>query len=98
MNATPAHVWPVWDWQAWVTLGLGLLALAYLVRRWWPRRHRPAAACGTGVNGGVGGAANGCSTCGSCGSGTGTPLRDHRCAAPSVPAEQPVQWQPPRPR
>lgn len=100
MNAATAHDWSAWDWQTWVTLGLGLLALAYLVRRWWPRRSRPATSCGTGQ--GRSTAARGCSSCEGCGTGQGTPMRDHRSERrglppASAPAVHTVQWHPPRP-
>ena len=103
MHATTAHDWSAWDLQTWVTLGLGLLALAYLVRRWWPRRSRPATSCGTGQGSST--AASGCSSCEGCGTGQGTPMRDHRserrglppASASSVRTVHTVQWPPPRP-
>lgn len=104
MAPVTAHATQALDWQTWVTFGLGLLALAYLVRRWWPRRAQTAASCGTGN---TTGSASGCSSCNGCGSGQGTlPMRDHRSSPsaaepPAAPpmhrqAVQPVHWHPPR--
>lgn len=103
-TATPMHTSQVLDWQTWVTFGLGLLALAYLVRRWWPRRTRSAGSCGTG---GAGDTDSACGSCHGCGTGQGTPVRDHRSRDPMaslVPpaaeknAVQPVHWHPRPPR
>lgn len=67
------------DWQTGVTLGIGLAALAYLLRRWWPawRRlwQRPVSAEGTSCERATTAACGG--GCGSCGS-AGMPQRDHR--------------------
>ena len=73
------------DWQNWVTLGIGLVALVYLVRRWWPTWRglwqRPLSAEGTACGRALPGAQAPTSACGggcgSCGSAA-TPQRDHR--------------------
>ena len=73
------------DWQNWVAIGIGLVALAYLVRRWWPTWQwlwqRPVSAEGTSCERAMQGSnapTSVCgSGCGSCGS-AGTPQRDHR--------------------
>ncbi|MFT3859446.1 MAG: hypothetical protein QM742_18750 [Aquabacterium sp.] len=81
------------DWQTLATLGIGLLALAYLLRRWWPaargRMGKSATACGTPAGAASqGGATCGTGTgCGQCGQSQATPSRDHRAA-------QPVAWHP----
>lgn len=88
------------DWQTWVTMAIGLLALAYLVRRWWPRSGGARLAqggthCGAGTPG-VPTASGGCQTCsGGCGSGPATPSRDHRATARAVPGAETVHWHPP---
>lgn len=94
------------SWQTWITLAIGLLALAYLVRRWWPRKGgaHPAhggAHCGTGTPGvPTASASGGCQSCsGGCGSGPALPARDHRAHAngqASANATHAVQWHPPR--
>lgn len=73
------------DWQNWVTLGIGLAALIYLVRRWWPTWQglwqRPVSAEGTSCERAMQGSKAPTSVCGSgCGScgSAGTPQRDHR--------------------
>lgn len=73
------------DWQTGVTLGIGLVALAYLVWRWWPTWRglwqRPASAEGTPCERALPGAQVPTATCGGgcggCGSAA-TPQRDHR--------------------
>lgn len=73
------------DWQSIVTLAIGLLAAAYLARRWWPGIKgllAPAAAtsspsltaCGTAKAP----AASCSSGCGNCGSAGTAPAKDHR--------------------
>ncbi|MFY9460669.1 hypothetical protein [uncultured Aquabacterium sp.] len=73
-----AHSGQTWQsWQTWITLAIGLLALAYLVRRWWPRRGAAHLAqggthCGTGTPTASGSAlaSSACQSCsGGCGSG-----------------------------
>lgn len=53
---------------------IGVAALAWLLRRWWPARWRrtpaPGADCGATATCGSG--------CGQCGSETAPPVRDHR--------------------
>ncbi len=97
----PAHDGQAW--QTWVTLAIGLLALAYLVRRWWPRtgghsRTQAGNPCGTGTPGvPTASASGGCQACsGGCGSGPATPSRDHRATAHSAPGAETVHWHPPR--
>lgn len=59
-----------------LTLLIGLVALAWLLRRWWPARWRPATRqkgedCGS--------PATSCgSGCGQCGGDSSPPARDHR--------------------
>lgn len=73
------------DWQTGVTLGIGLAALVYLVRRGWPTWRRlwqqPERADGTPCEQTLAGAPAPTSACGggcgSCGSAA-TPQRDHR--------------------
>lgn len=78
------------DWQSWLACGLGLLAVAHLTRRWWPKRlqrhHRldhtttaSSATPGSGTGCGTVEAPSACAGggCGSCGSST-TPIRVHR--------------------
>jgi len=68
------------DWQNWVTLGIGLVALIYLLRRWGlGRRPERASApsCGQ-LPPGESAPASACGGgCGSCES-SGMPQRDHR--------------------
>lgn len=70
------------DWQTGITVAIGLAALAYLGRRWWPTWRglwRPPTTRPTGCASGQGEIASpACgSGCGSCGA-AGTPQRDHR--------------------
>ncbi|MDE2593371.1 MAG: hypothetical protein KGL57_03965 [Burkholderiales bacterium] len=66
-----------------IALGIGLLALTYLVRRWWPsakalfKPGSEAAGCGQPGEGPSGGAACG-SGCGQCGQATPRVAKDHR--------------------
>ena len=74
------------DWQNCVAIGIGLVALAYLVRRWWPAWRglwqRPGSAAGTpceraampGAQAPTAACGGGCGSCGSAAS----PQRDHR--------------------
>jgi|GEM_PF-2035058 len=88
-------------WQTWVTLAIGLLALAYLVRRWWPRTgeahpSESGAHCGTSTPS-VPTASGGCQSCsGGCGSGAAMPPRDHRATVHAAPSTEAVHWHPPR--
>ncbi len=74
------------DWQAALTLGIGLVALAYLVRRWWPSWRvlwQAPASCPTAGEG-VRAPASSCAQgCGGCGSAV-TPRRDHRTSPITV--------------
>lgn len=83
------------DWQSWLACGLGLLAVAHLTRRWWPKRNKHPAAGSTTTPG----SATGCGTveapsacggggCGSCGSST-TPIRVHRRTSHDTPGATP---------
>ena len=86
------------DWQTWVTLGIGLIALAYLVRRWWPRTPAlpSASTCSTAnPTGSPSPGHSGSAGCGSC-QGCGTSVRDHQ-PSPAGAATQQVQWHPQRP-
>ena len=73
------------DWQTWVTLGIGLVALAYLVRRWAPSWRalwqHPDGMHGMSCDKAPAGAqppGPGCAAGrGGCGS-SGMPQRDHR--------------------
>ena len=79
------------DWQSLAALGLGLGALAYVSKRWWPGLmglFKPAAAhggphdkaCGpaaSAASGGTSGKASCGSGCGNCGH-SATPAKDHR--------------------
>lgn len=101
-----AHSGQTWQsWQTWITLAIGLLALAYLVRRWWPGRGAAHLAqsgthCGTGTPGtptASSSASGACQSCsGGCGSGPATPSRTHRATAHAVPGAEAVHWHPPR--
>lgn len=92
MSATP-------DWQTWVTLAIGLLALAYLVRRWWPRTGAIPAdtdgnGCGTGQPGASTGAYTGAYTGASTGASSGGCQGcSGGCSAPTTP----MRWHPARP-
>jgi hypothetical protein len=81
------------DWQTWVTLGIGLIALAYLVRRWWPRTPAlpSASTCSTPTASHSHRGAGGCGSCQGC----GTSVRDHQ-SSPQGTATQQVQWHPQR--
>jgi len=81
----------VWDWQAWASLGIGLAAVAYLLRRWWPRTlaTQAASTCDT-PNPNAGSITS--KGCGSC-SGCGTSVRDHRQATAETPPQR-VHWRP----
>lgn len=84
------------DWQTAVTLGIGLAALAYLVRRWWPAWRglwqRPESAstmpCKQTAPGVSAPAATCGGGCGSCGSAA-TPQRDHRITVQRPPPDNP---------
>lgn len=76
------------DWQAGVTLGIGLVALVYLLRRWWPSWRTPASAptdaC-QAQGGSVSAPPAACgSGCGGCGTAQ-TPRRDHRITVQKPP-------------
>lgn len=66
-----------------IAVGIGLMALTYLVRRWWPSAKalfKPEAAgpaCGQPAEGQLGSAACG-SGCGQCGGATPRVAKDHR--------------------
>lgn len=73
------------DWQSIVTLAIGLLAAAYLARRWWPgikgllapvvaTSSPGVTACGTATAP----AASCSSGCGNCGSASAASAKDHR--------------------
>lgn len=72
------------DWQALVTLAIGLVAALYLVRRWWPglrglfaapNASPPTAACSSNQVASPGASCG--SGCGNCGH-QATPAKDHR--------------------
>jgi hypothetical protein len=65
------------DWQALVSFGLGLAALAYVSKRWWPA---VANLLGHAPHGGKAGAA---ASQGPCGQGTGGPASALSSAAPA---------------
>lgn len=79
------------DWQAVTTCGVGLAALVYVARRWWPglkglfhKTHgqtetgSACAAHATGIAGDQASDSPSCGNgCGGCGHGT-TPVKDHR--------------------
>ncbi len=75
----------LFDWQNWVTLGIGLIALVYLVRRWGPswralwQRPEPVStdACERGTSSARAPSSACGSGCGGCGA-VRTPKRDHR--------------------
>jgi hypothetical protein len=91
MSASPLTAL-LFDWQALVSLGIGLAALAYVSKRWWPalaglfgvnKSHAPASDGTTpGSAGTCGQTAAPSSTCqsgcGSCGQSSATPTKDHR--------------------
>ncbi|MDE1997921.1 MAG: hypothetical protein KGI91_10070 [Burkholderiales bacterium] len=72
--------------QDWIAIGIGLLALVYLARRWWPSLYalfRPTASgqagCGTTEGESANGASSACgSGCGQCGSARSPAVKDHR--------------------
>lgn len=80
------------DWQTIATLALGLGALAYVSKRWWPglaglfkaapaHGKAPAKACGQPAANAPSNTASGSASCGSgcgnCGQ-SATPVKDHR--------------------
>lgn len=86
---------PPFDWQSWLACGLGVLAVAHLTRRWWPKRKNhptPGASAATGTGAGCGAveapSACGGGGCGSCGSST-TPIRVHRRTSRDNPGATP---------
>lgn len=72
--------------QDWIAIGIGLLALVYLARRWWPGLRalwRPPAPMQAGCGQTEGERANGASSacgsgCGQCGSAGSPAIKDHR--------------------
>ena len=62
-----------------IATGIGLLALAYLLKRWWPswRALFKTSDAGTGCGASTGAASSCGSGCGQCGSSS-TASKDHR--------------------
>ena len=73
------------DWQSLTTVLIGLLAAAYLMRRWWPGLkglfgappppNTATASCATVAPGASAACQSGC---GQCGQGAASPSKDHR--------------------